>query len=80
MIVWALAFLGLFWVWYMESETHAKRAERRDINMMADDSRRKQTYLARFEQRKPEPSRSARWTNCRMCRQMQKPLRRRTAG
>ena len=40
MIVWALAFIGMLWLWYWESETHQKRAEKSEINWMADESRR----------------------------------------
>ncbi len=61
MIVWVAAFAGLIWVMYMESETHAKREERREIDQMADESRRKQTAMMKLEQRKPKASRSARW-------------------
>ena len=62
MIVWVAAFAGLIWVMYMESEKHKKAVERREIDQMADDSRRKQTYMAKLEQRKPKRSRAARWT------------------
>lgn len=61
MIVWGLAFLGLLWCWYMESEAHQRAVERKEIDQMADDSRRKQTCMAKLEQRKPKPSRAARW-------------------
>ena len=61
MIVWVLAFVGLLWGVYMESETHAKREERREIDQMADESRRKQTAMMKLEQRKPKANRSARW-------------------
>ena len=61
MIVWVAAFAGLIWCWYMESEKHQRAVERREIDQMADDSRRKQTYMAKLEQRKPKPSRSSRW-------------------
>ena len=61
MIVWALAFAGLLLVCHLESEKHLKAVQRREIDQMADDSRRKQTYMAKLEQRKPKPSRSARW-------------------
>lgn len=61
MIVWGLAFAGLFWVMYMESDKHMKAVQRREIDQMADDSRRKQTAMVKLEQRKPQTNRSARW-------------------
>lgn len=61
MIVWVAAFAGLIWVMYMESGKHLKAVQRREIDQMADESRRKQTYMAKLEQRKPKPSRAARW-------------------
>ena len=61
MIVWVAAFAGLLWCLYMESGMHKKAVARREIDQMADDSRRKQTCMAKLEQRKPKPSRSARW-------------------
>lgn len=61
MIVWGLAFAGLIWCWYMESETHAKREERREIDQMADESRRQRPELMKLEKRREAPSRSARW-------------------
>ena len=61
MIVWVAAFAGLIWCWYMESEKHKKAVERREIDQMADESRRKQTAMMKLEQRKPKASRSARW-------------------
>lgn len=61
MIVWGLALLGLLWCWYMESEAHQRAVERKEIDQMADDSRRKQTAMVKLEQRKPQANRSARW-------------------
>ena len=61
MIVWVLAFAGLLWGVYMESETHAKREERREIDRMADESRRNRPELMKLEKRREAPSRSARW-------------------
>ena len=40
MIVYALAFAGMLWLWYWESKTHQRRAEKSEINQMADESRR----------------------------------------
>jgi hypothetical protein len=61
MIVWVAAFAGLIWCWYMESEKHQRAVERREIDRMADDSRRNRPELRRLEKRRVTPSRSARW-------------------
>lgn len=62
MIVVALAFGMMLLCWYLESEKHMKAVARREIDQMADDSRWKQTYMAKLEQQKPKRSRAARWT------------------
>ena len=61
MIVWGLALLGLLLCWYMEGEKHKKAVERREIDRMADESRRNRPELMKLEKRREAPSRSARW-------------------
>ena len=62
MIVWAVAFAGLIWCWYMESERHRAAVERRQLARMAYESREKDTEMMRLERRKEKISRAARWT------------------
>lgn len=61
MIVWVAAFAGLLWCWYMESGMHQKAVARREIDRMADESRRQRPELMKLEKRREAPSRSARW-------------------
>ncbi len=61
MIVWVAAFAGLIWCMYMESEKHHRAVERREIDRMADESRRNRPELMKLEKRRVAPSRSARW-------------------
>ena len=61
MIVWVAAFAGLIWVMYMESGKHLKAVQRREIDQMADESRRQRPELMKLEKRREAPSRSARW-------------------
>ena len=61
MIVWVAAFAGMFWIMYMESGKHLKAVQRREIDQMADESRRQRPELMKLEKRREAPSRSARW-------------------
>ena len=56
------AFIGMLLIqWYLDSKRHRAAVERREIDRMADESRRKQTAMMKLEQRKPKANRSARW-------------------
>jgi hypothetical protein len=56
------AFIGMLLIqWYLDSKRHRAAVERREIDRMADESRRQRPELMKLEKRREAPSRSARW-------------------
>ena len=56
------AFIGMLLIQgYLDSKRHRAAVERREIDRMADNSRRNRPELMKLEKRREAPSRSARW-------------------
>lgn len=56
------AFIGMLLIQgYLDSKRHQRAVERREIDRMADESRRQRPELMKLEKRREAPSRSARW-------------------